>query len=194
MLYKTQIRPLAWNTKRSVFGRVRTKRRGLVLSRMLFREFSFERFSGISWVENMGPGFSDIDNRAICWETPTGFTLWFDDQPSIAVGVEFSEGTLTIRQLQGVKGKKIPNEFQGWPLRMVQVLVRYARLTRMRRVRICRAHTSIFYKYPDFGMNVGDEYYKEREALRERLRLRYDGTARRAGFTKHADYYELDLT
>jgi hypothetical protein len=193
ILWKAYGIPVWWNLRRLTTSRDVQERRAKIIIRLMHRTLRVPGVSGFSWVENSNPGYGEQENRAICWETPTGFVLWFDDRPLVAVGLEFGHATLSIRQLQGVKGSKIPEEIKDWPVRMVRMLVRYARLTGMKRVRIYRAHTSMFYTYPDLDLDLGPAYYGAREKLRERMRIRYDGTARKAGFTKYADYYELLL-
>lgn len=194
ILAKAYVEPMRWNVKRLFLSRRQQERRAKIIIRLIYKALRIPGATGMSWVENSNPGYGDMENRAICWETPTGFVLWFKEKPLIAVGLEFGHKTLSIRQLQGVKGSAIPEAIRDWPLRLIRALVRYARLTGFESVRVYRAHTSTFYTFPDLDIDLGPEYYALREKLRERLRLRYDGTARRAGFTKHADYYELVLT
>lgn len=151
----------------------------------LFEEFREPRyFDGYSTVLIYGPGRSEQENYKVCWETPLGYALWHNDQPAIAMGVEVKSGMLCVRQLQGVRGTQLPKELRNWPELFVRAAMKFASDSGLKGVRVYRAHMSNFYWMPDFGYDVlTQEQYRERlRAHRNRMRARYDGTARKMGF------------
>lgn len=139
------------------------------------------------------PGTCSVANDRIVWEAPAGFAIWDEKQPMFAMAVELRKGFLCIRQLQGVPGRPLPPNLRDWPRRFVRAAMRFARLTGLRGVRLYRAHTCAFYRRPYFedppslDETSPAEYLKE---YRQRMRRRYDGTARQMGFVMKKDYGE----
>ncbi|MES2931847.1 MAG: hypothetical protein V4682_04120 [Patescibacteria group bacterium] len=139
------------------------------------------------------PGTCSVAEDRIVWEAAAGFAIWDEKLPLFAMAMEIRKGFLCIRQLQGVPDRPTPPDLRDWPKRFVQVAMRFARLTGLKGVRLYRAHTCRFYRWPYFA-DLPDmdeagltEYLKE---YRQRMRRRYDGTARQMGFTMKKDYGE----
>lgn len=134
----------------------------------------------ISW--NSNPGHGPLEERKICWEAPLGITFWSDEGPVFAAAFELHWSGFYIRQLQGVSGVVIPEDLRDWPRRLVSECLSFSRRAGMAEMRLCRAHTSLFYRFPYFGTAGGDEAYEVQAAKhRQRMRRRYDGTARQLG-------------
>lgn len=160
------------------------KRMRIILMKMLAREFQNEiKNLKVGMTLAWSPGYSEIENKKICWEAPLGLSVWDDDQPLFGVAIEFRYGFLCIRQLQGVAGQKVSYNLRSWPQRVVRLMVRFARLTGLKGIRLYRANTSDFYDYPHFADAYTDEEWRsKRDDLRVRLRRRYDQTAESLGF------------
>lgn len=155
-----------------------------------FKKFGY--FDGYSMVLIYGPGKSEQENNLVCWETPLGYALWHRNRPAVAMGIEIKNGMLCVRQLQGVRGTQLPKELRNWPELFVRAVMKFATDSGLKGVRVYRAHMSNFFWMPDFGYDVlTQEQYKERlDAHRNRMRARYDGTARKMGFRMNKNWGE----
>lgn len=148
-------------------------------------------FAGISMSIMSSPGHGPVEDYKVCWETPLGFTVRDSEGSCIALGLEFHGGFLCVRQLQGVRGRRIARKYRHWPQILIEIAQDYAIDQGLRGVKVYRAHTSLFYWYPDFGSLEEDkDFFAMREDLRIRLRRRYDGTAREMGFVLKKKYGE----
>lgn len=117
----------------------------------------------------------------IWWETPLTYTLWFQEQAAFGIGLEFAANRIHIRQLQGVKGFNHPEDLANWPMRLVACCKAFAEEYGFKEVRLYRADQTIFYKYPLVERaKPGLTREETRELMRQHMRRRYDGTARRA--------------
>lgn len=159
----------------------------------LLKEFSeFDYFDGYSMALIYGPGKSEQENNLVCWETPLGYALWHKNRPAVAMGIEIKHGMLCVRQLQGVRGTQLPKELRTWPKLLVRAAMKFATDSGLRGVRLYRAHMSSFYWAPDFGYDVltPDQYKERLVAHRDRMRARYDGTARKMRFLMKKNWGE----
>ena len=135
-----------------------------------------------------GPGYSVIEDRAICWEAPLGLTVWLNGEPAFGIAIEFHSNMIRIRQLQGVRGTKLPYTLRDWPQRLVKVMMRFAILSGMKGVCVSRAHLSLFYHYPHFD-DPEDKSWKQLVTEHQaRMRRRYDQTAQNLGFDMTEDW------
>jgi hypothetical protein len=156
---------------------------------MLFHRFrKYPDLEGVSMGMVHGPGYSENEDGEICWETPLGLTLWNTNGPIFGLGIEFRGRFICIRQMQGVSRTHIPPEFRDWPVACVRLMMRFARLTGFRGVRIYHAHTSFFYRFPELNLPEGADRKEEIRLLRQRMRHRYDGTARKLKFRPTKDF------
>lgn len=156
-----------------------------------FEEFrKHKQVNAVSFTLMYGPGKCEITNRMVCWETPLGIAIWDKQSPLLALGVEIKHNMLCIRQLQGIPGKRLPEEMRDWPKRFVRLAIRFARLSGLKGVRLYRAHTSVFYWAPELQVPEGMTRKEALDAHRQRMRRRYDGTARQMGFVMKKDYGE----
>lgn len=184
------VRAVEWGfLRRYIFARPRMVDVMVHMLLRCFRDYPGKKL-GVSMALIYGPGYCEIERREICWETPLGLAVWGDDGPLFGLGIEFRNGFLCIRQMQGISGRAVPPEFRDWPIRSVKLMMRFARLAGFRGVRLYRAHTSLFYHSPELTLPEGANREEEIAALRQRMRRRYDGTARRLKFTQKKNYCE----
>ncbi len=182
-------RKIEWGFLRRHFNRKpRTIRALYQLSWGAFRSHSMVK--GMSYSLMYGPGKCSITNRLVCWDAPLGIAVWDGESAMLAMAVEIKGDMLCIRQLQGVPGKKLPQELRDWPQRFVGASIRFARLSGLKGVRLYRAHTCSFYWRPEMDIPEGKTRLEVLRAHRQRMRRRYDGTARQMGFAIKKDYGE----
>jgi hypothetical protein len=137
-----------------------------------------------------GPGYGPVEDSRICWETPLGFTVWDQEGPLFALGLEFRQGFLCIRQMQGVPGKRIVSPYRDWPRIFVEIAQEYALEQGLRGVRIYRARTSMCFWYPVFGpVEDREDFARRCREVRARMLRRYDGTAQEIGFVPKKDFW-----
>lgn len=182
-------RRIEWHfLRRHIHSQPRTIR---MLYLLVHREFRKDmRVEGMSYSLMYGPGKCSITRRLVCWDAPLGIAIWNSRSPMIAMAVEIKDGFLCIRQLQGVARRKVPEQIRDWPKRFVRAAIRFARLSGLKGVRLYRAHTSSFYWFPALKVPKGAIYKDVLETHRQRMRRRYDGTARQMGFSMKKDYGE----
>ncbi len=161
------------------------------LYHLIYREFRRDmKIGGMSYSLMYGPGKCSLTRRLVCWDAPLGIAVWNSRSPMIAMAIEIRDGFLCIRQLQGVSRRRVPKQARDWPRRFVRACIRFARLSGLKGVRLYRAHTSTFYWSPDLKLRKGESYKGALEAHRQRMRRRYDGTARQMGFQMLKNYGE----
>lgn len=146
--------------------------------------------SACSRVFNCGIGHGLNDNRTICWEAPIGITVWLSGEPACAIGFELEGDTLCIKQLHGVSGAKDLRDIPDWPKLLVRCCMAMAEEAGLAGVRLTRANQTLFYKRPLFKTANGLTCVERRKQHRQRMRRRYDGTARQLGFTMNRQYSE----
>ena len=166
-----------------------------LLTMCVGREFrnATKEFSGIEWRIQAAPGYdADAVGRrisGICWEAPATIVVYVNKKPLVGMGVEFRGSNLCIRQLQGVPSASIPASLQKWPAMFVTGAMNFLLNTeKYHVVRLYAADQRFSYKNPVFDDDRPTEHvYEKRTAeLRQRLRRRYDGTAKQLGFTKRS--------
>ena len=128
--------------------------------------------------------------RTICWEASVGILVYLADRPGLAMGIELMGDSVTVRQLQGVKGLRLNKNLQDWPRYFLGACMEFV-LERedIRYLRVLRAHRQVFYKAPIVRPRPGKTYKEVVEEHTRRMRRRYDGTARQLGFKKTKKYY-----
>lgn len=136
-------------------------------------------FSGVYSGLIAKPGYNREITGSICWEAPIVFAVFLNDKPAVGMGIELLGDTLSVRQLQGAHGTTIPEELRNWPKLFVEACVIFAQKSNLRCVRLYRADQAIFYSHPVFEKNDTRE---AREETQQRMRRRYDGTARQLKF------------
>ena len=175
-------------TKWKIYRRrmIRTRRGKLVrkvllhaIKKRFWKLPSTRRYTSVSFPRR---GYTDVEDGKVYWESPLGVTVWNEHGPVCSLGVEYWNDTLCIRQLQGVAGARAPSDFKDWPRVFVDACVETARRMGMRRVRLYRADQSLFYSFPSLEDVPNGEYDRVVAELRNRMRRRYDGTARQMGF------------
>ena len=144
------------------------------------RDTSFE--AGFGWHENG-------DMSAVCWDAPVGIIFYVDAAPAFVLGGELEGSVFTIRQLQGVVCAEIPKELRRWPRLIIRGTLQWARDRGIGEVRVVRAHATTYYHQPDIPFRSAETWNIEHDALKRRLRRRYDWTARQEHGTRHDDYY-----
>ncbi len=159
----------------------------------IFRERT-SLFSRVGWNIRSTPGFgvqANGDRDPTCWETPVGITVYIAGKPALVMGVEFHGATLCVRQLQGIAGTKLDKNLQDWPKLFVQACTEFALASGIKRVRIYRADQGLFYHFPANIVRCNGETLREaKKSLRQRMRRRYDGTARQLHFIMKRSYGE----
>lgn len=167
------------------------------LVRCVGREFlGAQSFTGVQWHTQPFPGYvhdkpGGKRTSEICWEAPVGITIYLDEKPVLGMAVEFRGPHLCIRQLQGVAGVHLPDELKDWPARFVEGAMNFLCNTEeLVSVRLYAADQRWSYKRP-FNREVELLVLTatELKQYQQRLRRRYDGTARKMGFTRHNNRY-----
>ncbi len=151
-------------------------------------------FSAVSWSTQKAPGFAVKANGyrdPMCWETPAGIIIHLAGKPALAMGVELHGSTLCVRQLQGVAGIRLNKNLQDWPKLFILACVEFAQVFGIKRVRIYRANQGLFYHFPaNIVKRDGETLCEALQAYRQRMRRRYDGTARQLHFNMKRRYGE----
>ncbi len=146
-------------------------------------------WSNVSTCINDDLGYGELENRLICWETPSGITVWLDGKPACAMGFELIGKRLCIRQLQGVAGVQFPVECRNWPRLFIQAAIDFAQASGLEEVRLYRAHMCLFYEDPVIVIREGVAHnHVPIKLYRQKMRRRYDGTARQLGFEMLHEY------
>lgn len=150
--------------------------------------------SGIRWMLFDAPGYNH-ETSPLCWEAPVAILLYYRNKPIFGIGLEIYKKKIHIRQLQGISGVKFPKKIKGLPAVCVGAIVDFAKQQNFSEVRLYRAHCDMFYQEPHLPNlpegKTRDEVVNE---IRQRMRRRYDGTARQLGFVMKKDYGELVLS
>jgi hypothetical protein len=153
------------------------------IARAFMDSLSVKRVSTVLYFHRgYGLGESTETHKTLYWEAPLTFTLWGKDGPVAGMAVEFRPNALCIRQLQGVAGTSLSPQERDWPKKFVQACISLALWTGIRYVRVYRADQSLFYHFPDFSRKTIEDISAAEKKHRERMRRRYDGTARQLGF------------
>ncbi|HVX90722.1 MAG TPA: hypothetical protein VHC20_03750 [Candidatus Paceibacterota bacterium] len=147
-------------------------------------------FSAIRQSYCRSVGYGDLDigangQRAFCSEAPIIFSVYLGGFPAFMLGGEFRGDVFCIRQLQGALGVAIPPELKHWPRLLVEACMESAEQYGIPEIRLYRAHQTLFYRMPVF-----EGPPQAISAYRQRMRRRYDGTARQLGFTMKRDWGE----
>ena len=151
--------------------------RSHALGEMIAREFAGHQVEFALYSEH-GP--EKDGKNPIWWEAPTTYTVYVAEKPAFGLGLEFLSDRIDIRQLQGVQGAVIPDQLRKWPFMFLFACINFAQQQGIKEVRLYRASETIFYKHP---VGVSLPGFSRKDAVKvaqERMRLRYDGTARRA--------------
>ena len=126
----------------------------------------------------------------ICWEASIGIMATLAGRPAFGLGVEFAGDRLDIRQLQGAQDLVVGKSLEDWPKLLVGACMAFAQISGdIREVRVYKADQAPFYYSPLVYPKKGQTYEEVAQECRQRMRRRYDGTARRLGLKKEEDYY-----
>ena len=172
-----------------------------VLARMIGAQFGtvHNLCNGVGWVTALKPGHvlsKEGKASSICWEAPVGITIYHGTLELFGLGVELRGKALCIRQLQGVQGTIVPKELHRWPQLFAKTCQDFARKVRtIEEVRIYCADQSLFYDYPNIDCDDDAKWPQILKEHQQRMRRRYDGTARTLGFKQtHSRYYSWHKT
>lgn len=139
------------------------------------------------------PGYGVFESTDRCktlyWEAPLAVAVWLEGKPLFGIALEFRSGALCIRQLQGVRGARIPRKLITISRVLVKACVSFARLSGTREVRLYKADQSLFYHFPDLHLQAGESHACAVRAHQQRMRQRYDETAKDLGFSEHPRWY-----
>ncbi len=118
----------------------------------------------------------------IHWDAPIVVVTMYRDTEGLtkeACGVSFyiEHNCLYIQQLQGGKSVTFPRRLKVWPQLLLKSCIEFAQLEHFDKVYVAKAATLYAYRWPGTGRSQAS--IKEH---RERMKLRYDGTARICGF------------
>lgn len=154
-------------------------------ARTVFRRFREKSAvcTKVSMGFNPRPGHGNLEHLKLCWDAPIGITVWFNDEPALGLGCSMHRNFLFVWQLQGVAGITVPPELRDWPKLFIEACMEYAELSGMKGVRVYRAQHSTLFEHPYFDTQSSEEYRTAVVAHQQRMRRRYDGTARQMGFT-----------
>jgi len=147
-----------------------------------------KRFDGIhrAFFNDMGyPTDKDVVRvGSICWNSPIGITVLIDNRDCFGLGIELYSSILSIRQMQGVPGTKIPEELKDWPTLLVEACMDYASYSNLSEVRIFKADQDFGFENPDVNPAEGQSLANAKKTHQDRMRRRYDRTASDLGFEK----------
>lgn len=149
-------------------------------------------FSGVRWVivPGMGYGISPDGTRdPICWEAPTCLSILLAGEQVFGLGVELRGAVLSVRQLQGVRGRSYPHNLKKWPQMLVLGCIKFAELEGFKEVRVYKADQGMFYEYPEIEAADQKEWQEKVAEHQRRMRRRYDGTARQLKFEEMEKYW-----
>ncbi len=142
------------------------------------------------------PGYDEGQNyageRTICWEAPMAILVYLADRPALALGVELRGKVLCIRQLQGAPRLPLNKPLQRWPQFMVIGCMEAAQRLNLREVRIYNADQNLSYHYPVFDLASRQSQVMADEEHRQRMRRRYEGTARQLKFKKQDKFWSWE--
>lgn len=160
---------------------------------LAFREYTDDALSFELSIANRAGYRIWPDGRrsAICWDAPIAIMVSVNNKPAFGMAVELCGKTLSIRQLQGVKGTRIPYALREWPKIFIEGCVSYARYSGLKRVRVYRADQSPHYMTPAFQQTLDGKLAEMfLDNHQNGMRRRYDGTAKALGFLPKRRYYE----
>lgn len=152
-------------------------------------------FSGIGWHTQPLPGYGFKNGQKtseICWEAPVCITVYIDNKPALGMAVEFRGPVICIRQLQGAPGVQLPDGLKKWPALFVDGVKTFLlNAPEISRLRLYAADTRISYKQPLPRLSSEDLAKHQ-----QKLRRRYDGTARQCGLKKagRGKYWIWDIS
>ena len=195
IMYRRTIRRIEWFFLRQII--LRRIRLCSLLETFVAKEFQkYPAAKGISlrvyYRRGYGTGESSEKKHTLYWEAPLAIAIWTEKGPAAGMAVELRWGALCIRQLQGVAGVPLSKELPDWPKTFVEACLRFARRTGVRHVRLYRADQSLFYYWPMLPKKEGRTRYEMLEEHRQRMRRRYDGTARQMGFNMKKKWGEWE--
>lgn len=149
--------------------------------------------NGVRWMLFDAPGYN-YETSPLCWETPVAILLYYRNKPLFGVGLEIYKKKIYIRQLQGIAGTKFPKKIKDLPATCVTAIVDFAKQEKFSKVRLYRAHCDMFYQDP-FLPDIPEGKTKDEmvNEIRQRMRRRYDGTARQLGFVMKKNYGEITI-
>ncbi len=170
-----------WNVRfRLLYWYAQTKKEEVYyLQSLIFEFFNYknEVCSGIHMGYINKPGYVHEITNSVCWEAPIIFMAHVGGKPAVGMAIEMHRRHIAIRQLHGVRGVQLPPELREWPKVFVEACMAFAQERGLKEVRLYRADQDMFYRAPYI-----DESTESADAVRRRMRRRYDGTARQLKF------------
>lgn len=195
--------PLSFETDRTLVAKVMRHSRFFV--RYLRARHHRERLAGLmaaierrfpdskGWIverrlelrKTVGPLRADGD---IHWDAPVVVVILCHDKdgnPREACGMSFyiENNSLYVEQLQGGKSVTFPRQFKVWPQLLLKSCIAFAQAENFDQVCLAKAQKLYSYRWPDLGPNGIPRSHQSIEDHRQRMKLRYDETARVCGFT-----------
>lgn len=153
-----------------------------------------DSFTAVQWMLFRSAGYHP-ETSPICWEAPLAVLVYLNRAPAFGVGLEVTDAVVSIRQLQGVQGARIPPELRKWPAYCIEGVQTFAKVAGFGQVRVYRAHMDLFYRYPHLPEDMSAEDVSGYvTVVRQRMRRRYDGTARQLTFKVCTDWYAYDVS
>ena len=151
------------------------------------------------WVGNVSlqirsrPGLDETVSRSIYWDTPIAITVFkrskAEDSAALCMGLSVDNSTIFVRQMQGIAGIYIPEPLQKWPHSFISACQRFAIAENYRRIVIPRA-SSMGHTHCPLDQINSEKDHLLREQAKQRLVLRYDGTATELGFVAKRKHFE----
>lgn len=134
-------------------------------------------------------GYGVREGGAFYWEAPIAIAVWDKDGPFAGMALELRKDAICIRQLQGVSGHHAPEGARDWIRRFVACVQEAAIDLKVPEVRLYKADESLFYRYPCIEEREGQTWGEALLEHQQRMRRRYDGTARQMRFKEDRHWY-----
>jgi len=129
--------------------------------------------------------------KEVYWESQVGFVLESsveEHTPFAFIGFRMGHDAIDVIQIQGIRGKKEALRSLHWELLLLDLVIEYARLHRLKRVYVLPARWNSYNPLYNDELSVRKGYSAElcRE-LDKRFRLIYDKNALKRGFKLNRD-------
>lgn len=130
----------------------------------------------------------------IHWDAPIVVVIMYHDQEgkqkeACGMSLYIENNSLYVEQLQGGKSVAFPRRFKVWPQLFLKSCIAFAQAANFDQVCLAKAETLYTYRWPDLGPDGIPRSRQSIQDHRQRMKLRYDGTARVCGFNSGDNWF-----
>ena len=130
----------------------------------------------------------------IHWDAPVVVVVKYRDEEgrkkeACGMSLYLENNSLYVEQLQGGKSVAFPRRFKVWPQLFLKSCIAFAEAENLDLVCLPKAETLYTYRWPDLGPNGIPRTEQSIDDHRQRMKLRYDGTARICGFRSEGNWF-----